>query len=131
VGAWAKQGALAEVHPGWPTAEWTLPLFLDAVAKGRCTLRQVARWTSSLPAKRMGLGRKGRLEEGFDADLVLVDPTLRAEVGVDARVHTVAGWSPWQGQVLQGWPVRTLVAGHTVYTHTEGIIERGRGRELS
>lgn len=129
VGAWAKKGALHEVHPGWPTAEWWLPLMMDAVAHGRATLRDVARWTSERPAALLGLRRKGRLEAGFDADIVLVDPERTAVVGEEAPVRTTAGWSPWLGHTLRGWPVRTIVRGVTAFH--DGVRGDARGRELT
>ena len=115
--------------PGWPTAEWLLPLLLDAAAHGRCSLRDIARWTGRGPADGLGLRRKGRLETGYDADLVIVDPEATRVVGVDAPVRTVAGWSPWMGRSLKGWPIRTILRGQTAWV--DGEAPRGVvGREL-
>ncbi|MEQ1506630.1 MAG: hypothetical protein ABMB14_30660, partial [Myxococcota bacterium] len=47
---------------GMPTAQWTLPLLLDAALAGRCSLVDVVRWTAERPARALKLPRKGRLE---------------------------------------------------------------------
>lgn len=129
VGGWAKDGALRDVHPGWPSAEWWLPLLVDATHDERCTWLDIARWTSERPAQALGLRRKGRLEAGYDADLVIVDPHAERVIGDSARIHTVAGWSPWQGQALRGWPIHTIVGGRTAWR--DGCRHPSRGRELS
>jgi len=129
VGLANKEGPLATVHPGWPAAEWWLPLFLDAVNDGRCSLRDVAWATSEGPARALGLRRKGRLETGYDADIVLVDLDAIHTIGDDAPIQTAAGWSPWSGQTLRGWPVHTLLAGSTAWHR--GHRGASRGRELS
>ena len=106
---------------GVPGVEVALPLMLDRVNRGACTLADVARWMSDRPARIWDIVGKGRIEEGHDADLVLVDMSMRREVRNGAQI-TKCGWSPWHGTTLQGWPVRTWVRGRTVYA--EGRVER-------
>lgn len=114
---------------GIPGVEWTLPLLLDAAHQGRCTLRQVARWTSEAPARCFGIPRKGRLEVGYDADLVLVDTAASREV-TDASTRSGCGWSPWTGRTLTGWPVLTVVLGRPVF-RDGAIVDGVRGRALT
>lgn len=125
----SKDVPLPDTHPGWPTAEWLLPLLLDDAASGRCTLADIATWTADAPARGLGLRRKGRLETGFDGDLVLVDLSARRTIGVEAPIRTVAGWCPWDGQTLQGWPVRTVLSGRTAWVH--GEMRDVQGQSLS
>ena len=99
---------------GVPAVEVVLPLLLDQVNQGRCTLEEVAQWTSGGPARVWSIVGKGRIEEGFDADLVLVDLSLRREVR-NADQWTKCGWTPWHRAQLSGWPVRTWVGGRTVF----------------
>lgn len=115
--------------PGIPGVEWTLPLLLHQVHHDRCTLRDVARWTAEAPARRFRIPRKGRLEVGFDGDVVLVDTEAR-RVPELPRIHTRAGWCPFAGQPLVGWPVATIVLGRPVYRDGE-FIEGVKGRELT
>ena len=100
---------------------------LDQVHRGRCSLEQVVRWMSEAPARVWDLLGKGRIAEGHDADLVLVDLAKTATVR-DAEQVTKCGWSPWHGETLTGWPVRTFVLGRTVWA--EGRFDDSvRGRE--
>ncbi|MEM9555461.1 MAG: dihydroorotase [Acidobacteriota bacterium] len=112
---------------GLPAVENSLALLLDQVHHGRCTLRDVVRWMCEAPARVWDVVGKGRIEEGFDADLVLVDLAQEKMVRDEEQV-TRSGWSPWHGTRLVGWPVRTIVGGETVYA--DGRLDAGaRGRE--
>ncbi len=99
---------------GLPAVENSLALMLNQVYLGRCTLEQVVRWMCDAPARVWDLVGKGRIATGYDADLVLVDLQKAAEVR-DEQQQTKCGWSPWHGQTLYGWPVRTWVLGHEVF----------------
>ncbi|HZL87290.1 MAG TPA: dihydroorotase, partial [Pirellulaceae bacterium] len=62
-----------------------------------------------------------------DADLVLVDLNKLQAVRNDEQL-TKCGWSPWHGQTLTGWPVRTWVMGREVFRDGR-LDESVRGRE--
>ena len=99
---------------GVPAVEVVLPLMLDQVNRGECTLQDLARWMSDRPARIWDMVGKGRIAVGCDADLVLVDMSLALEVRNERQI-TRCGWSPWHGTTLQGWPVRTWIGGRTVF----------------
>ncbi len=113
---------------GVPAVEVVLPLMLNEVNRDRCTLEDLAAWMCDGPARVWDIVNKGRIEEGYDADLVLVD--MQAERAVrNEEQRTKCGWSPWHGAVLKGWPVRTWVGGRTVFA--DGREEREPvGREI-
>ncbi|MFV1968666.1 MAG: dihydroorotase [Pirellulaceae bacterium] len=123
-----KQRPYPESPSGIPAVENALALLLHQVNRGRCTLEQVVRWMCDGPARVWDLVNKGRIVEGYDADLVLVDMRLVQEVRNEDQ-QTKCAWSPWHGVSLTGWPVRTWVGGHEVYR--EGRFdETRRGREI-
>ena len=99
---------------GMPAVENSLALMLDAVNSGRLTLLQVARAMSDAPARVWDVVDKGRIEVGYDADLVLVDMNREFRIR-DEEQWTKCGWSSWDGEKLRGRPVRTWVMGHEVY----------------
>jgi dihydroorotase len=99
---------------GLPAVENSLALLLHQVNQGRCSLEQVAAWMSDAPARIWGLVGKGRIEVGYDADLVLVDMQATRTIKNEEQ-FTKSGWSPWAGETFVGWPVRTLVGGQTVF----------------
>jgi dihydroorotase len=99
---------------GIPAVENSLALLLHQVHLGRCTLEQVVEWMCTRPALIWDIVGKGKIEVGYDADLVLVD-IERSSTIRDAEQVTKSRWSPWNGVTLTGWPVRTIVGGQTVY----------------
>jgi dihydroorotase len=98
---------------GLPAVENSLSLMLDASHRGLCTLEQVVSWMCEAPARVWDIVGKGRIEEGYDADLVLVDLDRQSTIRNSGQV-TRCGWSPWDGVTLTGWPVRTWIMGRTV-----------------
>jgi len=89
-------------------------LMLTHMKAGKCTLAEIQTWMSDGPARIYGIPNKGRIEEGFDADLVLVDLDHSHEVR-DEEVFSRAGWSPYSGLQLSGWPLYTMVGGRVVF----------------
>lgn len=113
---------------GVPAVELVLPLMLDAVNRGQCTLNDLAAWMCDGPARVWDIVGKGRIEEGCDADLALVDMAMTREVRNEEQV-TKCGWSPWHGMRLAGWPVRTWVGGRTVFAGGR-VADEAVGREI-
>jgi dihydroorotase len=118
-----------ESPSGLPAVENSLALLLDQVAKKRCSLNQVASWMSDAPARVWGIVGKGRIEPGYDADLVLVDLAEQRTIR-DADQHTKSGWSPWHGVTLTGWPMATWVGGERVWSRADGFDPTLRGQKL-
>lgn len=124
-----KQRPYPSSPSGMPGIEWMLPLLLDRVNAGLCSLSDVVRWVCEGPARTYRIPRKGRLEVGYDGDVVLVDMNETRTV-TDASCRTKAGWSPWSGRSIQGWPVMTAVMGRPVYENGQ-IVDSVRGSELT
>ncbi|MBS0339922.1 MAG: amidohydrolase family protein [Proteobacteria bacterium] len=115
--------------PGVVSFPWELSLMLHfGVHQRGLPLSRLVQLNSANPARRFGLWpRKGNIEVGFDADLVLVD--LDEERTVK---HTGKGTCIYEGWKLKGWPVLTVSRGAVVYEN--GKIDEslfGRGRCLS
>jgi len=109
-----KQQPYPKSPSGLPAVENSLALMLNQVNQGRCSLEQVVHWMCDAPARVWDIMNKGRIEVGYDADLVLVDLEKTAEIRNEEQ-QTKCGWSPWHGESLTGWPVRTWVRGHLAY----------------
>ena len=108
---------------GLPAIENSLALMLNQVHQGRCTIEQVVQWMCDAPARVWDIVDKGRIAVGYDADLVLVDLNKTATIRNEEQ-ETKSKWSPWHGETLTGWPVRTWVMGHEVFR--QGIIDESR-----
>ena len=112
---------------GLPAVENSLALLLNEVSRGRCTLEQVVSWMCDAPARVWDIVDKGRIEVGYDADLVLVDLNKSATI-LNEQQETKSRWSPWHGVNLTGWPVRTWVLGQEVFRSGQ-TNESIRGQE--
>ena len=96
-----KQKPYPQSPSGMPIVENSLALMLNEVHRGRCTLEQVVHWMCDAPARVWDIVDKGRIADGYDADLVLVDLNRRHDVR-NAEQLTKCGWSAWDGVELIG-----------------------------
>ncbi|EAQ80872.1 dihydroorotase [Blastopirellula marina] len=108
---------------GVPGVETSLPLMLDLVAKEKCTLEDVVHWMCEGPALVWDIMEKGRIEVGYDADLVLVDMNKTMAIR-GPHMQTKCRWTPFEGREVTGWPVRTWVCGKEVYREGEFDVSR-------
>ncbi|HED14866.1 MAG TPA: dihydroorotase, partial [Gammaproteobacteria bacterium] len=118
-----KQQPYPNSPSGMPGVETSLPLLLTEMQAGHCKLQEVLKWLSAGPAIAYNIINKGRIEEGFDADLTLVDMEHFHPVR-NEDVVSRAGWSPYVGHSLTGWPQYTIVNGRIIYE--KGRIHPGR-----
>jgi dihydroorotase len=107
IDGWKSQG-------GTPSAQFLLPLLLDAVWRGELTLERLVEVSAAAPARAFRLGQKGRIALGADADLVVVDLDRELEVADDI-VLSRCGWTPYAGRRLHGRVRSTLVRGRVLY----------------
>ena len=79
------------------------------------------------PARRMGLPRKGALLPGYDADVVIFDPNREMTVRASDLSET-AGWTPYEGTKVTGWPRTVLLRGKEIVHGEQFIGNPGQGR---
>jgi dihydroorotase len=103
---------------GMPGVQTLVPVMLSHVAAGRLTLERFVDLTSAGPNRIFGLADKGRLAEGFDADLTIVDLAARRTI-TDEAMATRSGWTPFDGFEAEGWPVATIIRGQVVMREDE------------
>lgn len=123
-----KARPFGKAPSGMPGVSTSLPLMLDAAHRGLCSLQEVFRWMCAAPAQLYKMKGKGSLSVGADADLAIVD-LKRTQTVEDRGIFSRAGYSPYEGMKLTGWPVMTLVHGQAVYREGE-IIDGVRGQEI-
>ena len=92
-----------------------LPVVWTEAHRRGFALTDVARWMAEQPARLAGCeGRKGRIEAGYDADLVVFDPDEEFTVS-ENRLHHRHALSPYLGETLRGSVKKTYVRGNTVF----------------
>jgi dihydroorotase len=98
---------------GMTGVQTLVPVMLDHVNAGRLSLARFVDLTSAGPARLFGIARKGRLAVGYDGDLTVVD--LKRQMTItDGWIASRAGWTPYDGVTVTGWPVGTFVRGRKV-----------------
>jgi dihydroorotase len=102
-----------ESPSGMPGVQTTVPVMLDHVSAGRLSLERFVDLTSAGPQRLFGIAGKGRIAVGYDADLTIVDLKRRETIGND-WIASRAGWTPYDGRTVTGWPVGTIVRGRRV-----------------
>jgi dihydroorotase len=122
----------AKPYPASPSGmtgvQTLVPLMLDHVNAGKLTLQRFVDLTSAGPNRLFGIARKGRIAVGYDADFTIVDLKRRATI-TNAAVGSRAGWTPYDGVAVTGWPVGTVVRGQRVMWEGE-IVTPGRGEAI-
>jgi dihydroorotase len=117
-----------ESPSGMTGVQTLVPLMLDHVNAGKLTLQRFVDLTSAGPNRLFGIAGKGRIAVGYDADFTVVDLKRRATIS-DAAVGSRAGWTPYDGVTVTGWPVGTLVRGQRVMWEGD-IVTPGRGEAI-
>ncbi len=117
---------------GSPQIETMLPVMYDAAVAGRkMQVSRLVQVMSENPARLMGLyPRKGALQVGSDADLVIFDQRRRHTVTA-ATQHSGAGYTLYEGRVVAGAPVLTMQRGEVIVEQGQVVAQPGRGRFLA
>jgi dihydroorotase len=113
---------------GMPGVQTLVPVMLDHVAAGRLSLERFVDLTSAGPARLFQIAGKGRIAAGYDADFTIVDLKRRVTIR-DAMMATRAGWTPFDGDTVVGWPVGTVVRGARIMWEGE-LVAPSHGRPV-
>jgi len=123
-----RAGSVWEAPFGLPGIDTTSSVLIDAALRGTLSLERLVDLYATAPARRYGLAaRKGRLEPGADADVVLVDPAAERLLAHD-RVRSGAGWTPYDGRRVRGAVVATYLRGRPAFADGEVAAAPGQGR---
>jgi dihydropyrimidinase len=117
-----------KISNGAPGIETLLTLvYSEGVASGRLTVERMVDLLATNPAARFGLARKGAIEIGRDADIVLFDPgatrTLHA-----ADLHHTSDYTPYEGLAVRGAVRDVIVRGTDVIRGGTFVGSRGAGQ---
>ncbi|MFE8698432.1 dihydroorotase family protein [Cytobacillus sp. FJAT-53684] len=114
---------------GSPGVETMLPMiFSEGVHKKQISLEHLVKLFSYNPARLLGIyPKKGSIEVGTDADLIIFDPEKEWEIE-GKRLRAQSGWSMYEGMKVTGNVKETFVRGKRVYADGVVIGERGYGQ---
>jgi dihydropyrimidinase len=125
------EGDFTKIPNGIPSLEDRVNLyFTHGVKRGRIDLKQFVQTASTNAAKLFGLfPRKGAIQIGSDADLVVYDPMYRGKIS--AKTHLMnLDYNSFEGFEVEGRPHLVTVRGKVAARDGKFVGEFGRGRFL-
>ncbi|WP_314293824.1 dihydroorotase [Leptotrichia massiliensis] len=121
---------LEKITFGMPGVETSLALMINAFNEGRISLEMIQKLMCENPAKIMKIEKRGKLEEGFFADIIVVDTQKEWIVAVDDTIESKCGWTPYENWELKGKNILTIVNGEIVYENGK-INNIHKGKEIN
>ncbi len=123
----ARGVAFDRISNGAPGIETLLALvYSEGVARGRISAERMVELLSTTPAARFGLARKGALEVGRDADVVVFDPAASRQIRA-SELHHTSDYTPYEGMAVTGAVRDVLVRGRDVIRDGLFVGRRGAG----
>jgi len=120
-----------KIPNGLPGIEDRMPvLWTTGVRSGKITANQFVAYNSTNPAKIFGLyPRKGALQAGSDADVVIWDPEKKVTYGV-AQAHQRTDYNLYEGWELTGMPEKVFLRGKLIVDGEQWLGKAGEGQFL-
>ena len=106
---------LEKITFGMPGVETSLALMINAYNEGKISLEMIQKLMCENPAKIMKIEKRGKLQEGYFADVIVVDTKKEWIVGIDDTIESKCGWTPYENWGLKGKNIMTIVNGEIVY----------------
>ena len=106
---------MEKVTFGMPGVETSLALMLTAYNEGKIKLSAIQKLMCENPAEIMKIVGRGKLKEGYYADVIVVDTEKEWIAGVDDTLESKCGWTPYENWKLKGKNIMTVVNGEIVY----------------
>ena len=123
---------MEKVTFGMPGVETSLALMLTAYNEGKIKLPVIQKLMCENPAEIMKIVRRGKLKEGYYADVIVVDTEKEWIAGVDDTLESKCGWTPYENWKLKGKNIMTIVNGEIVYENGKinENIKKGKSVEF-
>lgn len=122
-------GDFRKIPNGIGSVEHRMNLMYQGVVTGRLTLERWVELTSTTPARMFGMyGRKGVIQPGADADIVVYDPNGHTSIGIDATHHMNMDHSAWEGYEIDGHVDTVISRGKVIVDDGAYLGAKGDGR---
>ena len=118
-----KQRDYFSAPAGLPLVQHGLNMMLDFYHLGYISLEKIVEKMCHAPAQCFKVAERGYIDEGYKADLILVDLDKKTTV-TDENIFYKCGWSPLKGKIFNSSVEMTIVNGSIVFRngkHIEGI----------
>ncbi len=123
-----KQNTYFKAPSGLPLLQHSLNIMLGYYHQKRITLEKIVEKMCHAPAVCFQIDRRGYVEEGYWADLCILDLEKEWTVSKSNLLYK-CGWSPLEGQRFKGQVLSTIVSGQLAY-HEGRVNEQVRGERM-
>ncbi len=113
---------------GMPGVQTLIPIMLNHINNNKLSLAQFVKLVCDNPCRIFGIKNKGKIKEGFDADLTVIDMNMKKVIKND-WIASKCGWTPFDGFEVKGFPLGTIVNGKAIVWDGK-IIEKANGKPL-
>jgi allantoinase len=121
-----NSGDFMKAWGGISSLQWALPVLWTAARQRGFEVMNIVEWLSEKPAKLLGSRfKKGKIEIGYDADLVVLNPDQKFRV-VEEDIQHRHKISPYLHHELFGGVEQTWLGGQRVFNKGEMKLDNGR-----
>jgi len=124
-----KKGGALKAVSGMPTLQFSLTAVMELVHEGLLSIEQLVQKMCHAPATLFQIANRGFIRPGYQADLVLLNPSKEWTVTNDCLLSK-CGWSPMEGETFRSKVEKTFVNGHLVYDNNH-VDTNHRGQALT
>ncbi|ARJ05854.1 dihydropyrimidinase [Cnuibacter sp. UC19_7] len=122
-------GDFSKIPNGIGSVENRMDLMYQGVVTGQITLERWVEITSTTPARMFGMyGKKGVIQPGADADIVVYDPNGHTSIGLGKAHHMNMDYSAWEGYEIDGHVDTVLSRGKVIVDDDQYIGAKGDGK---
>ena len=122
-------GDFSKIPNGIGSVEHRLDLMYQGVVTGEFSVERWVELTSTTPARMFGLyGKKGVIQPGADADIVIYDPQGHTSIGVGQTHHMNMDYSAWEGFEIDGHVDTVLSRGQVIVDDNAFLGRVGHGQ---
>ena len=120
-----KQKTYPQSPSGLTGVQTIVPVMLNFVNQGLLDIPHLIRLMNINPCRIFSVKNKGGIFIGQDADFTIIDKNKTRKVD-NQWIQSRAGWSPYHGEALTGWPVMTMIRGHLVMKEDQILKKIGK-----
>ncbi|MDN4641872.1 dihydropyrimidinase [Agreia sp. PsM10] len=122
-------GNFTKIPNGIGSVEHRMDLLYQGVVNGHISLERWVEITSTTPARMFGMyGKKGVIQPGADADILVYDPNGHTSIGYEKTHHMNLDYSAYEGYEIDGHVDTVLSRGKVVVDDNQYLGAKGDGR---
>ncbi len=124
-----KQDLYTSAPSGVPLVQHSINVMLEFYQAGMISPERIVEKMCHAPAICFDVQERGFLDEGYWADIAVVDPGLQWEVAKE-NIEYKCKWSPFEGRIFRGKVTETIVSGILAYQNGSFLVENAGKRVL-